>query len=199
MRKLRPFRLFIIIIPVWLVSYCHEPRTEMAASAKMLSVRLQDSSLHLVNDVYHYKANELFNGQIKDLWPNGRIKSIQTIIKGKQEGLSETFYPNGTIESKRWYSSGEKDSIHSGWWENGNKKYEYHFKNGLYNGCFTEWYQSGNMIQQLMYEDGKELYGKGWRDNGKLYMNFVMKNGRRYGMNNSNLCYGLKKETVIEK
>ena len=163
----------------------------------MTIISASDTALHFINGTLFCQSKP-FNGELNESWPNNKPKSIQRITNGKQQGLSETFYSNGSKQSTRWYINGEKDSLHTGWWENGNKKYEYHFRNGNYNGMFTEWYQSGNMIQQLMYANGKELYGKGWRDNGKLYMNFVMKEGRRWGMNNTNLCYGLKLEEVNE-
>ncbi len=115
---------------------------------------------------------------------------------GRQQGIAKTFFENGTTESIRWYIKGEKDSVHRGWWPNGKLRFEYHFNHGVYDGMFREWYFSGNMIQQLMYENGREVYGKGWRGNGKLYMNFLVKNGRRFGLNNSNLCYSLKNEKV---
>ena len=161
-------------------------------------VLLADTALKLNNGVLFYKNHQLFSGAIKDFWKNGQLKSIQLFINGKQQGLSETFYEDGKKESARWYKSGEKDSVHTGWWPNGNKKYQYYFNNGLYNGLFTEWYQSGRMIRKVMYAQGSELSGQGWRETGKLYMNFIMRNGRRYGMNNSNLCYGLKKEGLTE-
>lgn len=174
---------------------CNKKDDVKKATGKLIVVTASDTALHTRNGIIFYQS-ALFSGEIKDMWPNHQIKSIQRVINGKREGLSETFYPNGKKESTRWYTNGEKDSLHSGWWENGNKKFEYHFKNGNYNGLFTEWYQSGKQLQQVMYANGKELYGKGWRESGKLYMNFVMKDGRRYGMNNSNLCYGLKSEKL---
>lgn len=42
----------------------------------------------------------------------------------------------------------------------------------------------------------KEISGKGWRENGKLYISFVMKDGRRYGLFNANLFYSLVKENI---
>jgi hypothetical protein len=44
-------------------------------------------------------------------------------------------------------------------------------------------------MKQIHYNNGTDEYGKGFRENGKVYMSFVVKNGRRYGLNNSNLCY----------
>ncbi|MEO8770872.1 MAG: hypothetical protein ABI402_12320 [Ferruginibacter sp.] len=190
--------LIFIFLPVLLLAVfsCTENKNVKDNPGKTYSVFITDTSLHLINGILFYKDQQRFSGALKEAWPNGKLKSIEHFLDGKHEELSETFYEDGKKESTRWYSNGEKDSVHTGWWWNGNKKYEYHFKNADYNGMFTEWYESGKMIQQVMYEKGEELYGKGWRENGKLYMNFVMKDGRRYGMNNSNLCYGLKKQDV---
>ena len=177
-----------LLVALNLVSCNHE---QQKIKSFIVSVPSNDTSLHLINGVL-YSSGKPFYGEVRDAWPNGEAKSNMRLTNGKQQGLTETFYSNGDRESTRWYNNGEKDSVHTGWWENGIKKYEYHFDNGLYNGLFTEWYQSGTIIQQVMYAHGKELYGKGWRETGKLYMNFVMKDGRRYGMNNSNLCYEFK-------
>ncbi len=194
-----PFNQKTIIIQWLFIAFmllsCQDNGTRTVAEP--LSILSPDSSLHLINGVLFY-GETLFNGQLREIWPNGKLKAIRHMANGKEQGLSETYYSNGERESSRWYVNGEKDGLHTGWWENGQKKYEYHFKNGNYDSTFTEWYQSGNLIQRVMYANGKELYGKGWRENGKLYMNFIMKDGRRYGMNNSNLCYGLKDEQVAD-
>ena len=154
-----------------------------------------DKNLQLINGEWFYNK-ALFNGEIKELYPDGTLQSSRQLQNGRQQGPAFTFYPGGKAESSRWYSNGDKDSIHTGWWPNGNKKFEYHFSKGNYNGLFAEWYQSGKMMQQVMYDNGKEVSGKGWRENGKVYMSFVIKNGRRYGLMNANLCYSLVKEEV---
>lgn len=169
---------------------------EMNQPYPAITISAADTALHLVNGIWLHKNGKPFDGIIKEDWPGGIPKSLQNIDAGKQEGFTETFYADGKPESRRWYTKGEKDSVHIGWWANGNTKYEYHFSNGDYNGLFTEWYESGKMIQQVIYEKGKEVSGKGWRENGKLYMSFVMKNGRRYGLFNANLCYSLVKQDI---
>lgn len=189
-------RIFVYIVIACLFFSCREDVKNEAGISALFTVIAGDTSLHLLNGVWYYKNEKPFTGIIKELYPDGKPKTVQRVKDGKQEGFTETFYNDGSAESKRWYMKGEKDSLHTGWWENGNKKYEYHFSNGNYNGLFTEWYQSGKMIQQVLYENGKEISGKGWRENGKLYMSFVMKDGRRYGLFNANLCYSLVKESI---
>jgi antitoxin component YwqK of YwqJK toxin-antitoxin module len=154
-----------------------------------------DKNLQLVNGIWLLRSQP-FSGEIKEMYPTGNIKSLIKIVDGKQEGIIQTFYETGKIESIRYYKNGEKDGENTGWWPNGNKKFEYHFTNGVYNGLFTEWYIDGHMIQQIVYVNGKDIEGKGWRDDGKVYMSFVVKDGRRYGLMNSNLCYSLNRERI---
>lgn len=159
-----------------------------------LTIKSDDPRLHLVNGILYYKGSLLFTGIIKQYWPNGKENSVTHYMNGKEQGIKETFYPNGLCESKRWYTKGEKDSLNRGWWLNGNIKYEYHFNKGEYEGYFTEWYENGNIMQRILYVKGEELSGMGWRQSGKLYMNYILKNGRRFGLVNANLCYSLVNE-----
>ncbi len=152
-----------------------------------------DSSLHFKNGFCFY-GDTLFSGTIEEYFTSHQLKSSQSFYKGKEEGCSYSFYEDGKQESKRYFHLGEKDSINLGWWSNGNLRFEYHFNNGIYDGDYKEWYFSGKALKYLLYKNGEELSGKGWRENGKLFMNYVMKDNRRYGLMNSQLCYSLKNE-----
>jgi hypothetical protein len=152
-----------------------------------------DTSLQLINGIWFYR-HQPFIGTIQTYFDNGALKASQTFYHGKEEGLSITYYENGNKDAIRFYHNGEKDSVNSGWWINGNPRFEYHFKAGIYEGDFKEWYVNGKPAKHIVYHDGKEVSGKGWRINGKLYMSFVMRDGRLYGLINPNLCYSLKNE-----
>jgi len=152
-----------------------------------------NSSLQLVNGVWYYRQ-QLFNGWLETYFPSGSVKARQPFFNGKEEGLVSTFYENGNKDARRFYHNGEKDSINMGWWINGTPRFEYHFKNGIYEGDFKEWYVSGKPLKHIIYHNGKEQSGTGWRENGKVYMSFVTRNGRLYGLINPNLCYSLKNE-----
>ena len=156
------------------------------------TINAGDLSLEFKNGYWFYKGN-LFSGTIVHF--EGRsVQQTTHYLNGKEDGEQFTYYPGGTISEKRFYSAGEKDGVHIGWWPNGNKRFEYHFANGIYNGDYKEWYESGKPLKQIHYTNGIDVWGKGWRENGKVYMNFAVKNGRRYGLNNSNLCYTVKNE-----
>ena len=190
-----------IIILIFLFYSCHNK--DAAGIAKQTQQSLKnissvlisstDSSLHFINGSWYYR-DSLFSGSIETRYSNGQLKSLQTFFSGKEEGWSYSFYPDGKKESQRFYVLGEKDSIHLGWWNNGNRRFEYHFNKGNYDGDYKEWYVSGKPLKYIVYKNGEEVYGKGWRENGKLFMNYVMKDKRRYGLMNSQLCYSLKNE-----
>lgn len=156
-------------------------------------VTAKDSSLQISNGVWYYR-HEPYSGTIETFFASGSLQSRQSFFEGKEEGLLYTFYEDGSKDTRRFFRKGEKDSVHTGWWPNGKLRFEYHFENGIYQGDCKEWYESGQALKHIVYKDGKEQKGKGWRINGKPYMSFEVRDGRMYGLINPNLCYSLKNE-----
>ena len=157
------------------------------------TVMVTDILLRLENGIYKYNG-QLFSGYLQTNYPAGNIKSIQSFYNGKNEGWANEFFESGNKLSIRNYHLGEKDSVHTGWWDNGNLRFIYHFKNGSYNGDFKEFYSNGKPLKTILYNNGKDSCGFGWRENGKPFMNYVNRDGRRYGLMNAQLCYSLIKE-----
>lgn len=186
--------LRIHIFSVLLFS-CAGKRDTAGTNMSALTLSASDPALHFQNGSLYY-GDRLFSGNTQEKYSTGKVKSKAEFRNGKENGITETFYENGGKETVRFYTAGEKDSIHGGWWPGGQRKFEYHFKNGNYNGLFTEWYANGQMDQQILYANGKEISGKGWRENGKPYMNFFWRGNRRYGLVNPNMCYGVEKGKV---
>lgn len=175
---------------------CNEKK-KAAENISSVTMNITDPSLRTVNGIL-YSGDHLFTGKLNGFYATKELRSTADFVSGKEQGLSETFYENGEKESQRFYTAGEKDSIHTGWWPGGTKKFEYHFNKGNYNGSFREWYMSGAIAREIMYDNGKEQSGKEWRENGKLYTNFIWKGNRRYGVVNSNLCYGVEKGKIVD-
>lgn len=156
-------------------------------------VESTDTALSLINGVYWYHGR-LFNGRRIVRYADGRKRAEECYAAGKEEGHWLGWYPDGSQEYSRYFHAGEKDSVAMGWWPNGRQQYEYHYRNGIYEGYFKEWYMSGHPLKKIIYLHGQAQSGKGWRDNGKVYMSFIMRNGRIYGLVNANLCYSLEDE-----
>lgn len=177
---------------LFLLCSCRSQNNKIISAAYQ-TYESTDTGLHWKNG-YWYKSGDLVTGKIIEHYLDSGIKTIINYKQGKEDGWKKCYYPGGTLAEQRYYINGEKDSLHSGWWPNGNKRFEYHFANGVYDGDYLEWYQSGKRLKYIHYTKGIEDSAKGWRENGKLYMNFIVRNGRRYGIENSNLCYTIKNE-----
>lgn len=186
-------KTFFILAIFILTSCTNKISTKQEDKISIPSITLEssDTSLHFKNGFW-FLNEKLFSGYVIERFTSNNIHQTTAYFNGKEEGQQLTYFEDNNLAEKRFYHHGEKDSTHKGWWPNGNKRFEYHFKDGAYNGDYKEWYETGELLKQIHYTNGNDDSGKGWRQNGKLYMNFVVKNGRRYGLNNSNLCYTVK-------
>jgi hypothetical protein len=141
-----------------------------------------------------FYMNKKFTGLLEETYRPGRIKSLAEYRAGLLNGRVVTWYEDGSTESIRIYKNGEKEGVHKGWWQNGRRMFEYTFNAGEYHGAFREWYENGSMLHDFMYGDEGVISATGWRENGKAYINYVVRNGRKYGLTNARLCYSLKAE-----
>jgi antitoxin component YwqK of YwqJK toxin-antitoxin module len=191
-------KYYIVIYCVFLLASCTININNVeqgAAQTTIPPLRIEntDNLLHFDKGVYYY-GQESFSGIIIERYANGNIKRSGNYLSGKEEGWQTMYYNSGAISEKRYYRLGEKDSVHTGWWDNGHLRFEYHFSHGAYEGDFKEWYTTGQPYKHIHYVKGTDDQGIGWRENGKLYMNYIMRDGRRYGVVNPNLCYTVKDE-----
>jgi antitoxin component YwqK of YwqJK toxin-antitoxin module len=162
-------------------------------SIPSITIHNNDSLLSKQNGIVFYQTTP-FSGIVESYDDQGRLRVRQSFYKGKEEGFLRSYYADGQPDAERFYRGGEKDSVNRGWWPNGKLRFEYHFDMGVYEGDFKEWYHSGRPYKHIYYHQGKEQWGRGWRENGKPYMSFETRNGRVYGSINPNLCYSLKNE-----
>jgi len=146
---------------------------------------------------YTYFNTKPLDGTTIEYYPSGGIKRQSKFRDGLLNGNVTTWYPEGNKQSVRFYNNGEKEGTHTGWWPNGNVRFEYQFSRGMYHGTFREWYENGKPLHLFNYREGNEVSAVGWRDNGKTYINFVVRNGKKYGLTNTRLCYSLKDENGI--
>lgn len=179
------------VIVICLVFFsCRNSGTVMSAETYVQS---NDTALHWRNGLYYFRQLP-FSGHITARYDNDSLQYDRSYLDGKEEGWHFLYYPNGVLSERRYYHAGEKEGVHTGWWPDGKQRFEYHFSKSQYQGDFTEWYASGQLYKKIYYINGTDDSGTGWRENGKIYMSYVNRNGRRYGLVNSNLCYTLKNE-----
>ncbi len=187
---MRTLKMHGILVVCWLITGCSSRVNEQVVIEATHPLLLRQGK-YLLFDQHPVTA------VIVEHFANGRLARSSAFENGLQHGITRTWYADGSVESERTYQHGEKNGVHYGWWQNGNKQYEYHFANGAYDGFFKEWYENGKPLHVFQYSMGREISAIGWRDNGKTYINFVMRNGRKYGLTNARLCYSLKEEKGV--
>ncbi|MBD1397688.1 toxin-antitoxin system YwqK family antitoxin [Pontibacter sp. JH31] len=108
---------------------------------------------------------------------------------GKEHGEWKKFYPSGQLRERRFFEQGQKTGEYIAWWENGKKQLHYFFEEDEYEGACKEWNEDGRLVKAMHYKNGHEEGPQQlWYDNGKIRANYVIQNGRRYGLLGTKNC-----------
>ena len=143
----------------------------------------------LVNGIM-FSNNQPFTGSLYSFYPGTRdTMEISGWLEGKENGSWKKFFPNKMLKENREFANGAKVGVYTAWWENGKKQLEYQFGNDEYEGICREWNRSGILIKEMNYVKGHEVGSqKMFYDNGKVRSNYVVLNGRRFGLLGSKNC-----------
>lgn len=137
-----------------------------------------------------YVEDTIFSGTMYGLFPDTKDTAfVQSYLEGKEHGTWMQFYPNGELKEVRHFRHGQKQGDYTGWWMGGQKRLSYHFVDGEYQGTCCEWNQSGILIKKMTYQQGYEVGPQQmWYGDGKIKANYVMKDGRRFGLLGTKNC-----------
>lgn len=152
-------------------------------------VQYQDSGLNNLNGVIYYQSSP-FSGKLYALFPNRNDTAfIRGYFLGKEEGEWKSFYENKQLKELRYFNNGKKMGKYSVWWPNGKPFMQYQFENDEYEGTCMEWNEQGVMVKQMNYQLGHEVGSqKWWYDNGKIKANYIIQEGRRFGLLGTKNC-----------
>lgn len=139
-----------------------------------------------------YHGNELFTGTRS--FNNGATKKIIEYKEGLKHGKEQNFYSSGQLMREGFYNNGEPTGKHWTYYKSGAKKKYTEFQGGLHHGDYIEWFESGQVHVYSKFENGVELGHKKWRQNGKIYANYVVKDGKNIGLSGGKLCFSVKDE-----
>jgi antitoxin component YwqK of YwqJK toxin-antitoxin module len=137
-----------------------------------------------------YQYETIFSGTIVSFYTaTNDTAEISSYINGKEDGEWRKYYPNKTLKEKRYFTNGFKTGELFARWENGNKKLQYLFVAGEYTGTCREWNENGLLVKQMNYLSGHEEGAQQWwYDNGKIKANYIIKDGRRFGLLGTKNC-----------
>ncbi len=165
----------------------------------MQLVTNKDTNLQIVNGIVYYQT-KLFSGKIVSFFDSSKdTLSIKNFILGKEDGVWKEFYPNQNIKLIRNFKDGKKIDSLIGFWENKNKMLAYYFINDEYEGTGKEWNRNGRLIREMNYKNGHEEGSQRmFYDNGKVRSNYVIINGKRFGLLGTKNCINVS-DSIFKK
>jgi hypothetical protein len=190
--RMFPGYFFSFLIIIAACSHADEkknnPEPKIAKAVPANYVMAGDRSFIKHQDTIYYQ-DKYFIGYQVSLYPNGDTEFVKSYFNGVEEGKQRKWYPNKQLAEERFYINGKKEGTHKGWWPDGKQKFIFEAVNDEYNGEFKEWYPWGLLCKQFHYLNGQEEGSQRlWWDNGTVRANYVIRDGKKYGLIGLKLC-----------
>ena len=196
-RAVYPSKIVALVIVCVIVSSCqqakeHPPYDKIAAIKIPAIYKLtSDQGFSRREDTLYYQAKK-YSGYAYQLYDARDTALLFGYVDGLEAGAIKKWYPNRQLQELRYYAAGKKNGVHTGWWENGNKKFEFTIVDDFYEGNFKEWNHTGRLIKDFNYVHGQEQGSeKLWWDDGNIRANYVIDNGKKYGLVGLKICRNL--------
>lgn len=130
-----------------------------------------------------------FSGLLMDRAPSGSVRMIVRLVNGRPDGREWRWYEDGRLESVRTYADGRKIGHHRGWWPDGTPRFEADYTDDAFDGTYRAWHPTGGVSELRHFFDGREEgLQQVWTPNGILFLNYEVRNGRRFGLVNAKPC-----------
>lgn len=186
-------KYFYLVILLNLIFACSEQKSDSLLLQPDIIpdywVLSSDSNLTIQKELLLLQ-HEKFSGFIYELAENKKDTLFYNgYLNGLLHGLSKKWYSNNNVLEIRGYEKGKKQGKQISFWENGLKRFEFTANQNQYEGRMQEWDISGRLTHLSNYKNGQEFgEQKMWNTNGKIRSNYIIKNGRRYGLLGTKNC-----------
>jgi antitoxin component YwqK of YwqJK toxin-antitoxin module len=179
----------IVLFFCILFTGCNSATVQQDQPAALLLINTADSGISNSNGTVYFN-NQLFSGVLYTLYAATKDTAAKaSYLKGKEHGEWHKFYPNGKLQEQRFFNNGKKTGVFITWWPSGNKQTHCTLLNDEFEGTSQEWTDKGVLVKEMNYHNGhEEGWQRWWHDNGKVRSNYIIKEGRRYGLLGTKHC-----------
>ena len=136
----------------------------------------------LLKQYFIYNKNGLLDGESREYYEEGDIKSISHFKNHIPDGVFISYYQNGNMEEKYAYVNGQANGECFSYYENGKLEERYFLKNGEIDGEAFAYYPSGKLrgkeVQKLGKREGESII---YHENGNIKQKSTFKNDKREG------------------
>jgi len=181
-----------IVLIIALISCKNEksiaPEIKIAKTVPLHFINAHDSALFNHGDTVYYNK-QFFTGFSYSLYPTGDTEFVHSYFNGVEEGEQRDWYDNKQLSLKTFYINGQRQGRQQGWWPAGNPKFSDSTIDDKFEGEAREWNRAGLLYKLFHYKNGNEEGSERlWWDNGTVRANYVVRDGKKYGLIGLMLC-----------
>jgi len=184
---LLPSRLIVILAVLFFG--CHREQSDGKRTISSVLLNKNGADLTMDNGLV-FSGGKPFTGRLYILFQGTKdTAEISSYLDGREHGKWEKFFQGHKRKELRYFKNGQKTGLYQAWWENGKRQLEYSFSEDEYEGTCREWNEKGELSRIMNYRKGyEEGPQKWWYDGGKMKANYIIKDGRRYGLLGTKNC-----------
>ena len=119
----------------------------------------------LLKQYFTFNKDELLDGESRQYYEEGDIKSISPFKNNVADGTFISYYQNGNIKEKHTYKNGNEEGEGIFYYENGKLEEKYLMKNGKLDGEAINYFEDGKIKNKAIFKDGVTLEEEIYKDN----------------------------------
>ena len=119
----------------------------------------------LLKQYFTFNKDELLDGESRQYYEEGDIKSISPFKNNVADGTFISYYQNGNIKEKHTYKNGNEEGEGIFYYENGKLEEKYFMKNGKLDGEAINYFEDGKIKNKAIFKDGVTLEEEIYKDN----------------------------------
>ena len=101
----------------------------------------------------------------------------------------EERYPSGQLRSRGLTIDGRRAGRYETWWPSGIRRSMVRYRDDVFDGEYRTWTITGAPYELKHFVNGREDgVQQAWDERGELYLNYVVRDGRRFGYINAKPC-----------
>ena len=118
----------------------------------------------LLKQYFIFNKNGLLDGESREYYEEGDIKSISPFKNNIPDGVFISYYQNGNIQEKHTYKNGNEEGEGLFYYENGQLEEKYFMKNGKLDGEAINYFNDDKIRNKAIYKDGVKLEEEIYKD-----------------------------------
>ena len=119
----------------------------------------------LLKQYFIFNKNGLLDGESRQYYEEGDIKSISPFKNNVADGVFLSYYQNGNMKEKHAYKNGNEEGEGIFYYENGKLEEKYFMKNGKLDGEAINYFEDGKIKNKAIFKDGVTLEEEVYKDN----------------------------------